>query len=105
MDRKNSRQSGQGYRIKITQVNGDTQEEIINKTIDVDNISKGGFRFTTNFNFEIEDRVRVVLCFPDNTEKDVLGRICYSEAIESDEKSELKAYGLSVLGGFYELAN
>ena len=105
MNRKDIRQPGQGYRIKITQINND-DKNLSTESIEVDNISNGGFRFTAGINFELEDRVKVVLTFPNNTDNDVLGRICYSEIIEhSDAQPVNKAYGFSILEGFYELSS
>lgn len=104
MERKDLRQHGHGFSMRITQVNGEVQDELIDHPIDIDNISKGGFRFTTTFEFEIEDRVEVILSFPNDAVKNVLGRICYSESVESDDKTITKiAYGFSVLKGFYQL--
>ena len=105
MNRKDIRQSGQGYRIKITQIN-DSEKNLSTESIEVDNISNGGFRFTTGFDFELEDRVKVVLTFPDNTDSVVLGRICYSEFVEqTDTQIANKAYGFSILEGFYEISD
>ena len=100
MEREDVRQSGKGYCIQVMQINGDIQEDLFDKSIHIDNISKGGFRFTTDLKFELEDRVQVILKFPDNKAKEVLGRICYCE----DAGSDNSAYGFSVLRGFYHLA-
>ena len=53
----------------------------------------------TDEKFELEDRVKVQLHFPDKHTQEVLGRICYSDAIDDDRT----AYGFSVLDGFYSL--
>ena len=104
MNRKDIRQPGQGYRIKITQIN-DGDKNLSTESIEVDNISNGGFRFTAGFDFELEDRLRVVLTFPNNADNDVLGRICYSETVEkTDTQITNKAYGFSILEGFYEIS-
>lgn len=104
MDRKDLRHSGEAYSIQVTRINGDSCDELNTQLINLDNISRGGFRFTTTFNFEVEDRVKVLLSFPDDTVKDVFGRICYSEAVASDNELGSSAYGFSILQGFYELA-
>ena len=105
MNRKDIRQPGQGYRIKITQIN-EVETNLSTESIEVDNISNGGFRFIAGFDFELEDRVKVILTFPDNTDNDVLGRICYSENVEqADTQIANKAYGFSILEGFYELSD
>lgn len=105
MNRKDIRQPGQGYRIRVTQIN-DADNKLSDDSIEVENISNGGFRFTAGFDFELEDRVKVILTFPDNTDNDVLGRICYSEDLEqTDAQPTNRAYGFSILEGFYELSN
>ena len=45
----------------------------------------------------MEDRVQVLLRFPDDHTQKVLGRICYSEAIDDIDT----AYGFSIIDGFY----
>ena len=104
MDRKDLRQSGKDYNIQIKQINGVLHEHTTDEFIDIDNISKGGFRFTASIDFELEDRIQVVLSFPDNTTKEIFGRICYSESIDNNVNAvSNKAYGFSILRGFYEL--
>ena len=104
MNRHDLRQHGNGFSIQIIQVNGEAQEWLTNQSVDIDNISKGGFCFTTSLDFEIDDRIKVILNFPDDTVKNVLGRICYSKKIDTNNESISKiAYGFSVLDGFYEL--
>lgn len=106
MDRKHIRKNGKDYCIQIMQINGEVHDELVDKPINLDNISKGGFRFISDINFELEDRIQVILKFPDNTIKDVLGRICYcenGEAGDEGNKDAAKAYGFSILVGFYEL--
>ena len=100
MDRKHNRQSATNYSIQVLQVNGAVCEDLSEDTIHVENISKGGFRFVAPCDFGLEDRVQVELRFPDASVKKVLGRISYCEELESDGE---KAYGFSVLDGFYSL--
>ena len=80
-------------------INGDVQSHLSQKSFYIENIGKGGFRFLTDVEFELEDRVQVLLRFPDDHSQEVLGRICYSEPID-DGKT---AYGFSVIDGFYSL--
>ena len=109
MSREHTRESGHGYHMEITQINGQKNEDMSGKTITVDDISNGGFRFRADAIFELEDRLQVRLEFPDRTICDVFGRICYCVMPESDngevepEMSAARAYGLSILSGFYEL--
>ena len=88
MNRNQERASADGYCIQVLIINGEVQ-----------NIGKGGFRFISDIKFELEDRLQVLLRFPDDHSQEVLGRICYSEAIDD----ETFAYGFSVIDGFYSL--
>ena len=99
MNRKHDRQLAKDYSIQVLQVNGAVRDELISESISVENISKGGFRFITKCDLGLEDRVQVELKFPDASVKKVLGRISYCEDIESENK----AYGFSILEGFYSL--
>lgn len=103
MDRKDKRHSGEAYNVQFIEINGGNCDGLTIKLINLDNISRGGFRFTSSDNFEIEDRVKVLLNFPDATVKDVFGRICYSESVVLDDGSKSNAYGFSILNGFYEM--
>jgi len=105
MNRRHTRFSGEGYNIQIKEINGEVLEQLSDMTIDIDDICKGGFRFTTSINLELEDRVLVLLHFPDGSLKEVLGRICYRHDADADDGSDKSCgYGFSVLGGFYNLA-
>jgi hypothetical protein len=77
--------------------NGETQNHLGEHSFHIEHICKGGFRFLTKEEFELEDRIQVQLRFPDKHTQEVLGRICYSDAIDADRT----AYGFSVLNGFY----
>lgn len=99
MSRNQERSSADGYCIQVLIVNGEMQDHHSQKSYYIENIGKGGFRFISDRTFELEDRVQVLLRFPDNHSQEVLGRICYSEKVD-DEKT---AYGFSVLNGFYML--
>jgi Tfp pilus assembly protein PilZ len=100
MLRENNRNPGDGYCIQILIINGEVKDDLSQKSYYVENISKGGFRFITDIEFEIDDRLRVLLRFPDGRSQEVLGRVCYCD----DEKSpDGYSYGFSVLEGFYSL--
>jgi len=87
--------------IQVLNKNGETQKHLAEKSFYIEHICKGGFRFLTEEKFELEDRVQVQLCFPDEHTQEVLGRICYSDAIDDDRT----AYGFSVIDGFYSRAH
>ena len=98
MARNQDRASAEGYCIQVLIINGDVQEQS-QKSYYIENIGKGGFRFITDVPFELDDRVQVLLRFPDGYSQEVLGRICYCD----DDINGQKAYGFSVIDGFYSL--
>jgi len=87
------------YCIQVLAINGVTQDHLSQKFFHIEDICKGGFRFYSNTEFEPEDRVLVLLYFPDGHSQEVLGRICYCDAINDDTT----VYGFSVIDGFYSL--
>jgi len=99
MNRNRERASADGYCIQVLIVNGDVQSHLSQKSFYIENIGKGGFRFLADVNFELEDRVQVLLRFPNGYSQEVLGRICYKEEAAGNRK----AYGYSVMDGFYTL--
>jgi hypothetical protein len=99
MNRNQERASADGYCIQVLIVNGDVQTHLSQKSFYIENIGKGGFRFLSDVNFELEDRVQVLLRFPNGYSQEVLGRICYKEEAGGNRK----AYGYSVMEGFYTL--
>ena len=91
--------TAEGCYIHILMVNGEMKEQLSQKPFYLENIGKGGFRFISDEPFKLEDRVQVLLRFPNNYSQQVLGRICYC-----DELSDARmAYGFSVIDGFYSL--
>ena len=99
MNRNQDRSNADGYCIQILIVNGEVQNQLSLKSYYIENIGKGGFRFIADLNFELEDRVQVLLRFPDGHSQEVLGRICYSDKLDDEQI----AYGFSVIDGFYSL--
>ncbi len=100
MKRKQDRAAAEGYCIQVLTINGECQNHLAQKSFYIDNIGKGGFRFISEVKFELEDRVQVLLRFPDDHSQEVLGRICYSEKLDNNQM----AYGFSVIEGFYSLS-
>jgi len=99
MKRNQERSAAEGYCIQILIINGDFQSHLSQKSYYIENIGKGGFRFISDLVLDLEDRVRVLLRFPDDHSQEVLGRICYDD----DQGNGLVAYGFSVIEGFYSL--
>lgn len=99
MKKNRNRCSAEGYFIQVLTINGEVQSELSEKSLYIENIGKGGFRFSTDVRFELEDRVQVLLHFPDGHKQEVLGRICYSDTMDDNSI----AYGFSVIDGFYSL--
>ena len=99
MTRNQERTLTEKYCIQVLNKNGEAQNALAEKSFYIENIGKGGFRFLSDEKFELDDRVQVQLRFPDHHSQEVLGRICYSEALDADKT----AYGFSVIDGFYSL--
>ena len=89
----------EGCYIHILMVNGEMKESLSRKPYYLENIGKGGFRFISDEPFELEDRVQVLLRFPNDYSQQVLGRICYCDQVDDARI----AYGFSVIDGFYSL--
>lgn len=99
MTKSRERSNVDGYCIQVLIVNGEVQNFTSHKSFYIENISKGGFCFISDVAFELEDRVQVLLRFPDNRSQEVLGRICFSDERDNGQV----AYGFSVIEGFYSL--
>ena len=99
MNRDQERATVEGYCIQILIVNGEVLGQSSQKSLYIENIGKGGFRFVSDVKFDLEDRVQVLLRFPDGFSQEVLGRICYTDPIDTINA----AYGFSVIEGFYTL--
>ena len=99
MKSNRDRSTAEGYCIQVLIINGEVQNHLSHKSFYIENIGKGGFRFISDLDFELEDRVQVLLRFPDDHTQEVLGRICYSDATDNG----MTAFGFSVINGFYSL--
>ena len=93
-----NRSSAEGHWIQVLIINNNKVDgQLANRSFSLENICKGGFRFVSDHGFELEDRLEIMLTFPDDYSQKVFGRICYIDEVDS----ERKAYGFSVLDGFY----
>ena len=101
INKSRNRTSAEGYFIQILLKNGEVQSELSGKSFYIENIGKGGFRFLSDVDFALEDRIQVLLRFPDDHSQEVLGRICYCDRLDEN----MVAYGFSVIDGFYSLIN
>ena len=99
MARQQPRTSADGYCIQVLCVNDAPRNDLASKSFYIENIGKGGFRFVTEAGFELEDRIKVLLRFPDGHSQEVLGRICYADPQDEGKT----AYGFSIIEGFYSL--
>jgi len=95
--RKHLRLSCQACRFEILQVNGRKPDQSQSYAGDIENIGKGGFRFVTSRRFELEDRIKAMLIFPDGYSHETFGRICYCN---EDKNGGGYAYGFSIIDGF-----
>jgi len=87
------------YSINVIDINGEVRDRLATRTIQLEFICKGGFRFLAEETLDIDDRMRVRLKFPDDSTQEVYGRICYCDVVDEHRN----AYGFSVLSGFYAL--
>ena len=99
MSREFERHPGGEHAIQIISINDEPVTDASMQRLVVHNIGKGGFRFECEAGLQLEDRVKVMLSFPDGYRQEVLGRICYSEEL-GDNRC---AYGFSVISGFYSM--
>ena len=95
--RKELRQACKTCRCEILQVNGKAPDQSQQYEGNIENISKGGFRFVTSKRFELEDRIKARIIFADGRSLESLGRICYCN---EDGEAGNFAYGFSILNGF-----
>ena len=95
--RKDLRQPCKACRCEILQVNGKAPDQSQQYQGDIENISKGGFRFVTSKRFELEDRIKARITFTDGRSQETFGRICYCNEAE---KNGDYAYGFSIINGF-----
>jgi len=99
MSREFERHPGGEHIIHIISINDEDVDDAAKQWVVVHNIGKGGFRFACKAELQIEDRVKVLLSFPDGYQQEVLGRICYSEELDDNQY----VYGFSILSGFYSM--
>lgn len=95
--RKYVRQPCEACRCEILSVNGKEPDQSQQYEGDIENISKGGFRFVTPKRFELEDRIMARVFFTDGRSQESFGRICYCN---EDEANGQYAYGFSIITGF-----
>lgn len=101
MSRHFNRLSAEGYCLGLLSINGESDEVIRTLDARLINISKGGFCFQVCRTLELEDRITVMLTFPDGHAQEVYGRISYCE--DSEKSGSPMTFGFSVLRGFYRL--
>jgi hypothetical protein len=95
--RKYIRESCKALRCEILSVNGEKPDQNQQYEGNIENISKGGFRFVTSKRFELEDRIKARIIYTDGHSQETIGRICYCN---EDEDSDAFAYGFSIINGF-----
>ena len=95
--RKDVRQPCIACRCEILLVNGEKPDQSQQYQGEIENISKGGFRFVTSKRFELEDRIKAKIIFNDGRTQETVGRICYCN---EDEENGNFIYGFSILSGF-----
>ncbi len=99
MSREFERHPGGEHAIRILSINDEAVADDAMQRLIVRNIGKGGFRFECECELQLEDRVKVLLSFPDGYQQEVLGRICYAD----EQDNNTTAYGFSIISGFYSM--
>jgi hypothetical protein len=93
--RNQNLKSAQEHFVQLLTINGEKQDHLSQDYLPVEEICKDGFRFCSNVDLELEDRLLVQLRFPDDRSQQILGRICYSDDIDDD----ITAYGFNAIDG------
>ncbi len=99
MSREFERHPGNEHSIQLLRINDEDVSQSDKLNFTVNNIGKGGFRFEADIALQLEDRVQVLLHFPDGFQQQVLGRVCYCDELEDGRW----AYGFSIIDGFYSM--
>lgn len=101
MQRKDNRQSIDNAWLKLTRLPTSDQPAIPEQLYPVYNISRGGLRFSSEVNFEIQERLYVRVHLPNNSDHTALGRICYCEP---DGQNKVGMYyGISFMDNFLDM--
>ena len=95
--RKHLRKSCKACHYEILKVNGTAPDQPDRHQGKIENISKGGFRFITDIRYELEDRLKAKIYFPDGYAQETTGRICYCNEVLNGTGF---AYGFSIIDGF-----
>ncbi|MDH5484666.1 MAG: PilZ domain-containing protein [Gammaproteobacteria bacterium] len=66
----------------------------------IENISRGGLRFFSTDEFEIDDRYELNIYLENGNTHSAMGRICYCENNTSDKEGHY--YGISFLNNYLE---
>jgi hypothetical protein len=69
----------------------------------IENISRGGLRFFSKEEFEIDDRYELNIHLENGKIHSALGRICYCENNASEKKGHY--YGISFLNNYLEASS
>ena len=63
----------------------------------VNNISRGGLRFSCNENYDVDERVELTIYLSNGHEHNLNGRICYCHPANNDNGHD---YGISFLDSY-----
>ncbi|MDQ1362633.1 MAG: PilZ protein [Pseudomonadota bacterium] len=88
--------------VQLQRMHAEDRSAVDGTRYPVYNISRGGLRFSGNETFEAQERIKVILHLPNNTEHHSLGRICYCEP--DTENQAVTYYGVSFLDNFLDMA-
>lgn len=92
MIQRETRQAIDGARVSLKRQSSGTETR--DSQYPVNNISRGGLRFTASENFDVDERVELTLYLSNGHTHNLHGRICYCHNGSSDSQHD---YGVSFL--------
>jgi len=98
MNRSDTRHENNNAYLLISRGNSKTQTGH-NKHYSIQNLSRGGIRFCSEDQFEIDERIDLSLYIDDKLSHKARGRICYHD----EDKHHNSYYGVSFLDKFLNL--
>ena len=92
MIQRETRQAIDGAQVSLKRRSPETDSQT-NHKYPVNNISRGGLRFSANENFDVDERVELILYLSNGHIHNLDGRICYCK----DNSNNQHDYGVSFL--------
>jgi len=96
MIQRETRQASDGAQISLKRLNSDSTTSTEDK-YQVNNISRGGLRFTCKENYDVDERVELTIYLSNGHIHNLNGRICYCHNAGNDMGHD---YGISFLDSY-----